>query len=147
MHFFAQRALFYFNFIESGAKNTTYICNRDKGIRVYIMNQTKDQRTLRFAHKNGNDFYGFLRIPSCSVQYSHSTIDGGIDGGSNLFVFGRINKEVDGSMEPCHQPIDRDGIGDRHRHTIKHAFDLKIDRISPLRQHRLGQPAGRTPRR
>ena len=103
------------------------------------MDQTEHQRTLRFAHQYRNHFDRFLGIPPCAVENRHAAVDSGIDGGSYLVVLGRIDQEVDGSMEPCHQPIDCDGIGDRHHDTIKHAFDLKIDRIPPLRQHRLGQ--------
>ncbi len=131
--------LFYLNFVKAGTKDTSYIGDGDEGIWVYLMNQTEDQRTLRFAHEHGDNLDRFLGIPPCAIENRHAAVDSGIDGGSYLVVFGRIYKEVDGSMEPRHQPIDCDGIGDRHRHTIKHAFDLKIDRIPPLRQHRLGQ--------
>ena len=139
MHFFAQRRLFYLNFVKAGAEDTSYIGDGDEGIWVDLVYQTEDQRTLRLAHQYRNHLHRFLRVPACAVEDRHAAVDSGIDGGSYLVVFGRINQEMDGPMQPRHEPIDCDGIGDRHRHTIKHAFDLKIDRIPPLRQHRLGQ--------
>ena len=79
--------LFYLNFVKAGTKDTSYIGDGDEGIWVYLMNQTEDQRTLRFAHEHGDDFHRFLGVPAGAVEDRHSSVNGSIDGGSNLFVF------------------------------------------------------------
>ena len=131
--------LFYLNFVKAGTEYPTYIGDGDEGIWVYLMNQTEDQRTLGFAHQYRNHFDRFLGIPPDAVENRHAAVDSGIDGGSYLVVLGRIDQEMDGPVQPRHEPIDCDGIGDRHRHTIKHAFDLKVSGIGTLCLHGLRQ--------
>ena len=82
------------------------------------MNETKHQRTLRFTHQDGDHLDWFLRVPPCPIQYGNTSINGGVDGGSYLIILGGIDKEMDCSMEPHHDPIDSSRIGYRHAHTI-----------------------------
>lgn len=139
MHFFAQRTLFCLNFVKARTEYPTYIGDGDEGIWVDLVYQTEDQRALGFAYQDGDHLDRLLGVPSGAVQDRHAAVNRGVDGSSEFLVLGRVDQEMNGLMHPRHEPIDCDGIGDRHRHTIKHAFDLKIDRIPPLRQHRLGQ--------
>ena len=67
MHFFAQRALFYLNFVKARTEYPTYIGDGNEGIWVDLVYQTEDQRTLRFAHEHGDNLDRFLGIPPGAV--------------------------------------------------------------------------------
>ena len=137
MHFFAQRRLFYLNFVKARTEYPTYLGDGDEGIWVNLMNQTEDQRTLRLAHEHRDDLHRFLGVPAGAIENRHAAVDSGIDGGSYLVVFGRIDKEMDGAMQPGHDLVHGECIRDGHRHTVEDAFDMQVCRIRSLFQHTL----------
>ena len=48
-YFFSPKSLFSFDFVKAGAENAAHISDGDQGVRVYLINQTHDQRALGFA--------------------------------------------------------------------------------------------------